>query len=409
MKVIKGYVQNHNRPKGCIAKCYIAEETIEFCTEYYSNISTIGNPCEKNDHIQVGKPLSGGQHVAVDQRELVQTHLYVLHNGVEVQPYIELVSMDDEIAPSIEKDINGLTLREGKIVVEINDEGVPHREELRNKSEAGSLSFDGENDILIVALGTKEHSGQVRGMNKFITPSFFFNAIHSQYQWVKEKKSFLARISSLEETVAVLTQTASQTMGTPSSATNVDCYSSNKIQHVDGAKMIVEESNHVDGEKCALSLGEPCKLIIQQLGNVVAMRTIIEILSACILLFVDVVLDEEELLPIPHDVEGLVFLRDALGHQILWPKELIDHECIMVVPKKHKNPKSNEPFKYDEDVKNFSNLVDNFLASGVGSVFVPFEVDVFRGTYYGYIYEEELKAIKDLKELGGATICLYLR
>ncbi|KAK1567498.1 hypothetical protein Q3G72_012913 [Acer saccharum] len=317
--------------------------------------------------------------------------------------------MDDEIAPSIEKDINGLTLREGKIVVEINDEGVPHREELRNKFEAGSLSFDGENDILTVALGTKEHSGRVRGMNKFITPSFFFNAIHSQDQWVEEKKSFLARISSLEETVAALTQTTSQTMGTPSSATNVDCYSSNKIQHVDGAKMIVEESNHVDGEKCALSLGEPCKLIIQQLGNVVAMGTIIKILSACILLSVDVVLDEEELLPIPHDVEGLVFLRDALGHQILWPKELIDHECIMVVPKNHKNPKSNEPFKYAEDIKNFSNLVDNFLAYGVCSVFVPFEVDVFHGTYYGYIYEEELKAMKDLKELGGATICLYLK
>ena len=129
---------------------------------------------------------------------------------------------------------------------------------MRNKSEAGSLSFDGENDILTVALGTKEHGGRVRGMNKFITPSLFFNAIHSQDRWIDEKKSFLARISSLEETVAALTQTASQTMGTPSSATNVDCYSSNKIQHVDGAKMIVEESNHVDGEKCALSL--VCKL-----------------------------------------------------------------------------------------------------------------------------------------------------
>ncbi|KAK0594858.1 hypothetical protein LWI29_001288 [Acer saccharum] len=358
--------------------------------------------------------------------------------------------MDDEIALTIEKDINGLTLREGKIVVEINDEGVPYgvgykslirnlgklarttipityndwrfvparhtdalweyvMEELRNKSEAGSLSFDGENDILTVALGTKEHGGRVRGINKFITPSLFFNAIHSQDRWIDEKKSFLARISSLEETVAALTQTASQTMGTPSSATNVDCYSSNKIHHVDGAKMIVGENNHVDGEKCALSLGEPCKLIIQQLGNVVAMGTIIEILSACILVSVDVVLDEEELLPIPHDVEGLVFLRDALGHQILWPKELIDHESIMVVPKNHKTPKSNEPSKYAEDIKNFSNLVDNFLASGVGSVFVPFEVDVFRGTYYGCIYEEELKAMKDLKELGGATICLYLR
>ncbi|KAK0588691.1 hypothetical protein LWI29_004212 [Acer saccharum] len=271
-------VRNRNRPEGCIAKCYIVEEAIEFCTEYYSNISAIGNPCEKNDHIQVGKPLSGGQHVAVDQRELVQAHL--------------LVSMDDEIALTIEKDINGLTLREGKIVVEINDEGVPYG------------------------------VGNLREKNSKRRKSYKYNHRLSRGGYV----------GMMER------------------------------------------------------LGEPCKLIIQQLGNVVAMGTIIEILSACILVSVDVVLDEEELLPIPHDVEGLVFLRDALGHQILWPKELIDHESIMVVPKNHKTPKSYEPSKYAEDIKNFSNLVDNFLASGVGSVFVPFEVDVFRGTYYGCIY-----------------------
>ena len=41
MKVLKGYVQNHNRPEGCIAECYIAEEAIEFCTEYLSNIDAI--------------------------------------------------------------------------------------------------------------------------------------------------------------------------------------------------------------------------------------------------------------------------------------------------------------------------------------------------------------------------------
>ncbi|RVW23622.1 hypothetical protein CK203_095835 [Vitis vinifera] len=37
-KVSKGYVRNRNRPKGCIAECYIAEEVIEFCTEYLSNV-----------------------------------------------------------------------------------------------------------------------------------------------------------------------------------------------------------------------------------------------------------------------------------------------------------------------------------------------------------------------------------
>ena len=35
MKVLKGYVQNHNYLEGCIIECYITEEAIEFCTETY--------------------------------------------------------------------------------------------------------------------------------------------------------------------------------------------------------------------------------------------------------------------------------------------------------------------------------------------------------------------------------------
>ncbi|RVW60633.1 hypothetical protein CK203_048855 [Vitis vinifera] len=38
MKVLKGYVQNHNHPKRCIAECYIAEEALEFCIEYLSGM-----------------------------------------------------------------------------------------------------------------------------------------------------------------------------------------------------------------------------------------------------------------------------------------------------------------------------------------------------------------------------------
>ncbi|XP_073133518.1 uncharacterized protein [Henckelia pumila] len=37
MKILKGYVQNHNRPEGCIAECYIAEEAVEFFSDYMSS------------------------------------------------------------------------------------------------------------------------------------------------------------------------------------------------------------------------------------------------------------------------------------------------------------------------------------------------------------------------------------
>ncbi|KAI5317354.1 hypothetical protein L3X38_037061 [Prunus dulcis] len=40
MKVLKGYAQNHTHPEGCIAERYIAEEAVEFCAEYLSDVST---------------------------------------------------------------------------------------------------------------------------------------------------------------------------------------------------------------------------------------------------------------------------------------------------------------------------------------------------------------------------------
>ena len=33
MKISKGYVRNRNRPEGCITKCYIANEAVEYCSE----------------------------------------------------------------------------------------------------------------------------------------------------------------------------------------------------------------------------------------------------------------------------------------------------------------------------------------------------------------------------------------
>ena len=61
MKVLKGYVRNRNHPEGCIAECYIAEEALEFCTEYLSSIDAIGIPSSMKDEWKYGKPLPGGR------------------------------------------------------------------------------------------------------------------------------------------------------------------------------------------------------------------------------------------------------------------------------------------------------------------------------------------------------------
>lgn len=93
MKILKGYVCNRNRPEGCIAECYIAEEALEFCTEYLSGVETVGilNSTVRSQGYPNGKPITGGCVVNIGRVEWEQAHHYVLENTAEVQPYIELV------------------------------------------------------------------------------------------------------------------------------------------------------------------------------------------------------------------------------------------------------------------------------------------------------------------------------
>ncbi|GJT73436.1 putative transposon, En/Spm-like protein [Tanacetum coccineum] len=91
MKVIKGHVRNRNKPEGCIAEETIAEETIEFFSEYHKSMETIGIPPDKHetDENEEGKPLSAGKSSEVSAELFQKAHLYVIHNTDEIVPYIE--------------------------------------------------------------------------------------------------------------------------------------------------------------------------------------------------------------------------------------------------------------------------------------------------------------------------------
>ena len=90
MKILKGYVKNRSRPEGCIAERYVAEEAVEFCTEYLSNVQSIGLPKSHIVEKKEGKRLIGNKVVTVSMVERDQVHLYVLHNEIEVEPYAEM-------------------------------------------------------------------------------------------------------------------------------------------------------------------------------------------------------------------------------------------------------------------------------------------------------------------------------
>ena len=86
MKIYKGFVQNRNRPEGCIVESYIAEKAAEFCSDYVRDAVTIGVLNRVHD-------LDGGIGDSkvlkqADAKDLSLAHRNFLENTVEVHRYI---------------------------------------------------------------------------------------------------------------------------------------------------------------------------------------------------------------------------------------------------------------------------------------------------------------------------------
>ena len=88
MKILKGYTKNLHRPEASIVERYIAEEAIEFCSEYIEKDKPVGLPKSRHDDRVGGKGLRGLHVITPSLEDLLQAHLYVLNNNNEVLTYI---------------------------------------------------------------------------------------------------------------------------------------------------------------------------------------------------------------------------------------------------------------------------------------------------------------------------------
>ena len=81
MKILKGYVKNHYRPEASMIERYIAEESIEFCSEYMTKANPIGLLASSWHHRRsTSKCLRGVNIVSKSRSEVLQAHLYILNN-----------------------------------------------------------------------------------------------------------------------------------------------------------------------------------------------------------------------------------------------------------------------------------------------------------------------------------------
>jgi len=68
MKILKGCVKNPYRPEASIVERYIAEEAIEFCTNYMSEVEAIGVPKSQYEGRHEDKGTRGVRVVRKDQQ-----------------------------------------------------------------------------------------------------------------------------------------------------------------------------------------------------------------------------------------------------------------------------------------------------------------------------------------------------
>ncbi|XP_022136077.1 uncharacterized protein LOC111007859 isoform X2 [Momordica charantia] len=159
-------------------------------------------------------------------------------------------------------------------------------------------------DILTEALGTSEHSGRVRGVGEFVSPSLYFNVVKG-----KSKTQELQPNKSTTE-------------------------GSNPSKKKSKGKEIVnvhEEIYVTDEQKME---GKPCHLAVESVDNIVAVGTIFDNNVQCptvhgvplgvdnVRVMVDIVIDEYATIPIP--VRGEIeTLNQTIGGFVAWPRRLV--------------------------------------------------------------------------------------
>ena len=80
MKVLKDFVRNTARPEGCIAECNLAEECIQFCSEFLKKTTNVQESVDRNteyesNSILEGRPISVGSYINLIEMETKIAHM----------------------------------------------------------------------------------------------------------------------------------------------------------------------------------------------------------------------------------------------------------------------------------------------------------------------------------------------
>ena len=89
MSVLRKYIQNRYRPKGCMAEGWSTKEALEFSMQYLGH-TRLGIPVSRHEGRLQGKGVIGEKHIhAHEYSVLMQAHFTVLQQAHVVSPYVE--------------------------------------------------------------------------------------------------------------------------------------------------------------------------------------------------------------------------------------------------------------------------------------------------------------------------------
>ncbi|KAI3963156.1 hypothetical protein MKW92_003881 [Papaver armeniacum] len=264
--------------------------------------------------------------------------------------------------------------KNGNIPHEATKERVEKIDKLTEQVNEGSLVTSGSNDILTLALGTAEQSGNVRGMGKFVSHGSYFHTARPKMQEEREARLRVEaelcltkqRLARVEEQLALVLQTKGGTAPICHSANTESSSESERISRLEAQLAIfmgiqvraeasifshqnhslranLREDKDVDDEinqtkrNIGIGKGKSCIMCLETSGSsiVVAKGKVFRSKSCDMLHNVPIgkvnvhVLVEEALnpsfcLPIPLKGEEEIFLvGDAERYHVAWPKKLV--------------------------------------------------------------------------------------
>ncbi|KAL8125435.1 hypothetical protein AgCh_012939 [Apium graveolens] len=313
-------------------------------------------------------------------------------------------------------------------------------ENLLELQSKGEFIPSGSQDVLTTALQTPEHSGRVRGVGGFVSPSIFFNLPNGKRSRIT-KAELLARdcerdaelekakqemAKEMEKTRQELAELKGLLSKANISSPLVSEKASCDAQIVDDQMDPFPPENKAGPRKCELAVGTiEDKVAFGLLFDDDDMNKSIHGLSmqpGCARVSVDGPIQGQAKIPVPV-VGEIETVEQAVGSYVSWPRDLIifpDAPATAKSKRKGKDPLTDlhkvqslfENMEINKNVpKRFRLLYKHattFMKSTGNSIQIPCDAEVFGVEKRIFILHENIIALLEFKMIGQAAISAYM-